>query len=300
MQICEILRNMMTEGDIERDKGLTDPEGIEAFENISYGEHGKWNLLDVYKPVGQSNLPVIFNVHGGGWVYGDKEVYRYYCMELAKEGFAVVNFTYRLTPDIKYPLHMQDVNAAMTWTKNNICDFGGDIDQLCIIGDSAGGEMAAMYVCALNNPVCREKLGISIPLVDIKAAVLNCSVCDIENGMRKVDGRITEEIQEELIEAILGENYGEAEILLGRPYEFITSDFPPSYIMTSNGDFLRYQQHLLTEAFDKHNVPYEYHEYGSENEILWHVFHCNIRTEAAKICNKNQCDFFKRILESER
>ena len=38
--------------------------------------------------------PVIVSFHGGGWVYGDKNVYQFYCMELAKRGFAVVNYSY--------------------------------------------------------------------------------------------------------------------------------------------------------------------------------------------------------------
>ncbi len=297
MQICEVLYNMMAEGDKVRDEGLVMPEEVEIISDIAYGEDKKWNLLDVIRPKKREGLlPVVFNVHGGGWVYGDKDLYRFYCAELAKEGFVVVSFSYRLTPQIVYPEHLQDVNGAMIWTKENIAEYGGDIQRLGIIGDSAGGEMAMMYTCALLNKECREKLKLRMPDVKIKAAVFNCSVCDLEAGMRDVDDRMDEESREELITAILGEGYGDAEKLLGRPYEFITPDFPVSYVMTSNGDFLRHQQHLITEALTEKNVPFEYHEYGSESETLWHVFHCNVRSEAAKICNKNECDFFRNHL----
>ena len=62
-------------GDAKRDAGLTTPDDIQRFDNISYGEDLVWNLLDVYRPKKQDGkLPVIVNIHGGGWVYGDKEI----------------------------------------------------------------------------------------------------------------------------------------------------------------------------------------------------------------------------------
>ncbi len=301
MQICEKLKNMMDKGDKERDKDLVTPDDIERFDNIPYGEYGVWNLLDVYRPknINSQKLPVIFSVHGGGWVYGDKDVYQHYCMELAGHGFVVINFTYRLSPDIVYPEHLADVNKAMHWVKENISEYGGDISKLCVIGDSAGAQMAAMYSCALTNPVCREKLSLDVPDIKVRAIVLNCGVYDINDGMRRIDESTPLEEREELIRCILGENYGETEIAHGRPANFVTPDFPAAYVMSSNGDFLRYQQHLMTEALEKNGVPFEYHEYGDESEMLWHVFHCNIRSEAAKICNTEECDFFKRHAEEE-
>ena len=62
-------------GDAKRDAGLTTPEDIERFDNIAYGSDPVWNLLDVYRPKEQKGkLPVIVNIHGGGWVYGNKEI----------------------------------------------------------------------------------------------------------------------------------------------------------------------------------------------------------------------------------
>ena len=77
--------------DAKRDAGLTTPEDIERFDDLTYGiVDPKWQKLDVYRPKNvKGKLPVILNVHGGGWVYGDKELYQYYCMSLAQHGFAV-------------------------------------------------------------------------------------------------------------------------------------------------------------------------------------------------------------------
>ena len=85
-----------------------------------YGEDKTWQILDVYKPKSaEGKLPVIVNVHGGGWVYGTKEVYQFYCMSLAQMGFAVVNFNYRLAPENKFPSSVEDTNSVFNWIEKN-------------------------------------------------------------------------------------------------------------------------------------------------------------------------------------
>lgn len=96
--------------DAKRNEGLTTPEGIMRFDDVSYGEYER-NVLDVYKPKdAKGKLPVIVSVHGGGWVYGNKEIMQFYCMSLAERGFAVVNFNYRLAPEHKHPIPLVDTN----------------------------------------------------------------------------------------------------------------------------------------------------------------------------------------------
>ena len=94
-----MVRRTFKKSDDRRDAGITVPDTVVRYLDILYGTNPKWESLDVYRPADQEGpLPVIVSVHGGGWVYGDKELYQYYCMNLAERGFAVVNFTYRLAP----------------------------------------------------------------------------------------------------------------------------------------------------------------------------------------------------------
>ncbi|MBR1622682.1 MAG: carboxylesterase family protein, partial [Pseudobutyrivibrio sp.] len=89
-EVSDMIRKMFAEGDDKRDAGLTTPDDVERFDDIIYGEDTKWQVLDVYRPKNvQGKLPVIISVHGGGWVYGDKERYQFYCMSLAERGFVV-------------------------------------------------------------------------------------------------------------------------------------------------------------------------------------------------------------------
>ena len=76
--------------DDKRDEGLTTPEDIIRFDNISYGPIGDANLLDIYhqKKVTKPQKTII-SIHGGGWVYGSKEQYQFYGMRLAQRGFTL-------------------------------------------------------------------------------------------------------------------------------------------------------------------------------------------------------------------
>ena len=112
--VSDKIRKMFGEGDAERDAGLSTPSDVVRYDDIVYGKDPKWQCLDVYRPkFRKGKLPVIISVHGGGWVYGDKEVYQWYCMNLAQRGFAVVNFTYRLAPEYKFPASLEDTNSVM-------------------------------------------------------------------------------------------------------------------------------------------------------------------------------------------
>jgi len=93
------IRTDWAKGDAERDAGLTVPEGLVRHLDIPYGED-PMQKLDVYYPEGtEKALPTIISIHGGGWFYGSKELYAHYCTRLAKRGFTVVNFNYRLAPE---------------------------------------------------------------------------------------------------------------------------------------------------------------------------------------------------------
>ena len=116
-ETSDMIRKSFKEGDDKRDAGLKTPDDIKRYDNIVYGRDSVWQVLDVYRPkaLEGKKLPVIVSVHGGAWVYGDKERYQYYCMDLAKRGFAVVNFTYRLAPEFKYPAPLEDTNLVFAW-----------------------------------------------------------------------------------------------------------------------------------------------------------------------------------------
>ena len=118
MSLDSIMFNLRaSKSDKIRDAAIALPEGVTECRNISYGSFDHWNLLDVYYPAGTTEpLPTIVSIHGGGYVYGSKEIYRRYGMDMAKRGFAFVNFNYRLAPKWKFPTPLHDTNAVLNWS----------------------------------------------------------------------------------------------------------------------------------------------------------------------------------------
>jgi acetyl esterase/lipase len=124
--------------------------------NVSYGEFGKRNLLDVWARDDlpkDGRAPVLLQVHGGAWVIGDKEQQATPLMaHMAERGWVCVAINYRLSPRSTWPDHIVDVKRALAWVKANIADHGGDPDFVAITGGSAGGHLASLAALSANEP----------------------------------------------------------------------------------------------------------------------------------------------------
>lgn len=102
------------------------------------------HILDLYRPEGLSDAPVLIFVHGGAWVSGDKSLYSYIGRAFAQQGFTTVVVNYRLTPEVVHPDHIHDVARAFAWVYQHIAEYGGDPEQIFLSGHSAGGHLAAL------------------------------------------------------------------------------------------------------------------------------------------------------------
>ena len=294
MSITSFMMRMGSKkNDAKRDAGLVYPEDVIRSEDIAYGPH-KMNVLDVYRPVGAApKLPVIVSVHGGGWVYGDKKLYSHYCVSLAQRGFVVVNFTYRLSPQNKFPCHLEDTVMAFDWVRKNATRYGMDRDNIFAVGDSAGGHILALYCGMCTNPEFAEKFDFK-PIEEVipKAIALNCAVLDmdeIQTGM----GASTMKLMKD----VLPKDKMEEMLALANPIAYVNEKFPPCYIMTANEDFLRVQPESFKKKLDELGVPYTYKLYGSNLDPLGHVFHLDMRCETGKLCNDEECAFFMSMME---
>jgi len=288
-----MMRRACKKSDAKRDAGLVYPEDVIRSENISYGPH-KMNVLDVYRPAGADpKLPVIVSVHGGGWVYGDKKLYSHYCLSLAQRGFVVVNFTYRLSPENKFPCHLEDTVMVFDWMRMNATRYGIDRDNIFAVGDSAGGHILALYCAMCTNPDFAAKFDFKpVKGVVPKAIALNCAVLDIDEARNGMGGTTLK-----LMKDVLPNKGTEEEFQLVNPIAYVNEKFPPCYIMTANEDFLRAQPDTFTKKLDACGVPYVYKMYGSEFDKLGHVFHLDMRNETGKLCNDEQCAYFKSFVE---
>lgn len=291
-ETSDMVRKKFQEGDDIRDAGLTTPEDVERFDDIVYGEDSKWQILDVYRPKALKNkkLPVIVSVHGGGWVYGDKERYQYYCMSLAQHGFAVVNFTYRLAPEFTFPAAIEDENLVFSWVLKNADMYDFDTNYIFAVGDSAGAHQLGLYAAICTNPEYAAEYDFVVPKGFVPTAIaLNC-------GKYLIDMKeVSDEQTVKLIADYLPEHGTDEEVKKICVTNHITEKFPPTFFMTCTGDFLANQAPILEAALMEKKIPHEFHFYGDSEHELGHVFHCDMRLEEAAQCNKDECDYFKKF-----
>ncbi len=280
----------MAQGDAKRDEGLVEPSDITAIKNIAYGEYGVSNLLDVYYPENTStSLPTIVNIHGGGYFYGDKELYRFYCMSLAQRGFCVVNFNYRLAPDYLYPAPLEDTNSVIEWMLENQEEFYFDMDSLFLVGDSAGGQLTEQYATIVSNPDYAKLFDFDVPAITFKGVGLNCGVYFL--GTEKTPNE----------EFPFYFNATNADSYKSHfPVEpYITSEFPPASITTASDDFLKVLAQPLKKILEDKKVTSDYHLYANDNqEPLYHVFHIGQKEAISHQCNDEQVAFFKELMKS--
>jgi acetyl esterase/lipase len=104
----------------------------------------KKDRLDVYAPAGAKGAPVVVSIHGGALREGDKSREAFVGQLLAKAGFVAVVISYRLSPDVMHPAHIEDAAHAVAWTRTHAAEYGGNPRKLFVIGHSAGAYLAAL------------------------------------------------------------------------------------------------------------------------------------------------------------
>jgi triacylglycerol lipase len=121
--------------------------------DIAYGTH-PLNRLDVIEPVDVTGdkAPVVLFVHGGAFVRGDKggtdgsEIFDNVLQFFARHGMLGININYRLAPEYRYPVAQEDIAEAIAWVRENAAEYGGDPNNVFLIGHSAGATHVATYV----------------------------------------------------------------------------------------------------------------------------------------------------------
>ena len=292
MSLQSLVMNLMSSNsDRKRDAAIPLPQGVTECRNISYGQFGEDSLLDVYYPEGTTGpLPTIVSIHGGGYVYGSKEIYRRYGMDMARRGFAFVNFNYRLAPKWKFPAPLADTNAVLEWVTQNHHRYHLDPQRIILVGDSAGAQLASQYAAIFTNPEYASHFQLTLPKVTIRALGLNCGMYDpavfLKNG---ATGAARD---------YLGKNAD-----LGDPrlqiMQAIGCNYPAAHITTAHHDFLRDHAKPMYDFLTERGIRCKLDIYGSEDDAaIGHVFHVTINTPEAIRCNDDAAAFFREVLEA--
>lgn len=116
---------------------------------------GRRHQLDVHVPItGVKGAPVLFQVHGGGWVVGHKQQQGMPLVtHMAARGWVCVSANYRLSPRATFPDHLVDLKRALAWTREHIAKYGGDPNFIVVTGGSAGGHLCSLLALTGDDPL---------------------------------------------------------------------------------------------------------------------------------------------------
>lgn len=274
--------------DLFRDRGLCTPADVECHCDLSYGPWGDWNLLDVYRPANTPQpLPTLVSIHGGGYFYGDKELYRPYAMQLAQRGFAVLNFNYRLAPEHRFPAPLEDINRVFHWLWTHGGAYGLDCSNVCLLGDSAGAQLASQYAALWSDASYAALFPWTVPPIPLRALGLNCGVYDLQQAAQGPNV---------LIQDYLGPEISPTDPRLDS-LSHIGPGYPPTFLLSAPHDFLYHHCQPMAQLLRQRGVEVEAHIYGSPADpTVKHVFHLNLRCPEGKQANFDETAFFRRHL----
>ncbi len=139
---------------------------VQDVKDIKIEREGRLTPLRIYQPSECLHLPIILLIHGGAWVGGNLDTHdnmaRYLCREVQA---LVVSVGYLNSPEGKFPLPLEQCYDALIWIDEHAGNFHADPARLAVVGDSAGGNMAAalcllardrkgptIYIQVLINP----------------------------------------------------------------------------------------------------------------------------------------------------
>ncbi len=127
---------------------------VERIADLSYGDAGVRNLLDVYRPRSRpTGCPTFVHLHGGRLRRGRKNQQAMPLLySLASRGWVCVSANYRLLPAATFPDHLVDVKKLIAWLRVHGEEYGADPTTLFLAGSSAGGQLAALAALTANDP----------------------------------------------------------------------------------------------------------------------------------------------------
>jgi len=203
--------------------------GYSLYSNVNYGIQPRQSL-DIYVPDKiASSHPTLLFFYGGSWQYGNKEEYRFVGQALASQGFITVIADYRLYPRVYFPEFMDDTAKALVWVHEHIRSYGGNPDNIFLVGHSAGAFNVVMLT--LNHSYLqraggelswiRGTIGISgpydfLPFTDQNVKDLFSKVSDADT----------------------------------QPVNFVTAGLPPMLLLTGNADTKVYPKNAI-HLYDK-------------------------------------------------
>lgn len=259
---------------------------IEERLDIAYREGDADATLDVFRPAsaGQRALPTVVWVHGGAWIAGDKSQLSNYLRIIADRGYTVVGINYSIAPQSVYPTPVLQGMAALGYLSEHSAELGVDPSQLVLAGDSAGAQIAAQLAAIATSPSYAQRVGIPAEIrpEQLSATLLACGAYDVT--LADVEGPFARFLRTVLWSYTGTRDYAtDPETQAASVLNFVTVEFPATFLTVGNADALAPQSQALAERLGDLGVPLDALFFPEATEPgLEHQFQFNLELAGAR------------------
>lgn len=266
---------------------------IEQVQDVAYSPEGgratSGNLFfEKTRLASGEKLPILVNIHGGGFVMGDKDYRESLCEFYAHNGFFVFDINYRMPPEVVFPVLCNDCIDALNFLPALAEDYPIDLDRIVVSGDSSGGYLTAYVAALAYDEKLREAVGGHELKVKLAAIAPFCGIYDVETLL---DGTLPSGLIQDTASMLFGfhVNHGLSNLKDYKyidyvaPSEYVNENWCPVFIAWSDSDLICVGQGaVMAEKLQKNcKVVGTYHCDGLLNN---HCYHLNFHTREAKKC----------------
>ncbi|HUS26259.1 MAG TPA: alpha/beta hydrolase [Nevskiaceae bacterium] len=270
------------------------PAGVTQVENQQYHTNDKDGYLDVFYPEKTTApLPTVVWVHGGAWVSGDKNDIDNYLKIIASHGYTAIGVDYTVAPEAQYPTPLLQLNDALDYIQKNAEQLHINSDKIVLAGDSAGSQVVAQMANIITSSSYANEINIKPTLASnkLKAMLLNCGAYDL--ALPDYSGPFGG-----LLHTVLWAYSGTKDFLhdpklkTASVVNYVTPDFPPSFITAGNIDPLLPQSTEFAKKLQSLGVSTSTLFYPTNHKPeLNHEYQFDLDTDEGQQALKQMIDF---------
>lgn len=272
--------------------------------DISYDDRYEQCKADFIYKKSKDKLPVIINIHGGGFVMGGKKHRRAISELYADKGWFVINTDYRLAPKYPFPAIIEDMFTLLNFLPSLDTKYNLDLSRLVITGDSAGAYASSYIEACLKDDTLLKEMNLPEVAVRPSALVCLCGTYDVLSAseLKMPSFGIARSVVESTAGVKFNKDYSDLKdykyFKQIAPINFVNSNWCPVMLSFAEKDvFCSGQGELMYKTLKEAGVPCV--ESHSTKLTDNHCYHFNYWTKASKDTLKVVFDFLEKIKNNE-
>jgi acetyl esterase len=235
----------------------------------------------VYVPDAKPRAVIVY-YHGGGWVIGSVEDYDAATRLLAQRtGSVVVSVDYRLAPEYRFPVAVDDSWAALLWANERIEELAGARVPLIVAGDSAGGNLAAIMA---QRAKAAASSAVNSPAIELQVLVYPVTDCDLDTASYLDPGNQLLLSRESMV--WFWDHYAPDPAARTHPdasplRQADLTNLPPAVLLTAEHDPLRDEGELYATRLVEAGVPVRHQRFDGQMHGFFTMNHVLPGADAA-------------------